>query len=87
MRFVVTFGEKKKREIVKIDNYRARQTYYGALNIWSRKDAKYAKDGEETVVSLFRSVIASLCAYSVGASFGIMNLLFVLIPAAMDKIL
>ncbi len=37
MRFVVTFGETKKREIVKIDNYRARQIYYGALNIWNNE--------------------------------------------------
>jgi len=30
--------------------------------IWSRKDAKTAKDGEETVLYRSRGVIASLCA-------------------------
>ena len=46
------WGDKKEREIVNVDSYRARQTYYGALNVWNNEFIVFPYDsgnGKNTV--------------------------------------
>lgn len=46
------WGDKKEREIVNVDSYRARQTYYGALNVWNNEFIVFpysSGNGENTV--------------------------------------
>jgi hypothetical protein len=52
------WGERENREIIKVVNERDRQTYYGALNLWTQEFivSPYSTgNGENTVKPTFRT--------------------------------